>query len=196
MLFRSYTMVETMVDILEQKQAVFHYETEIIGYKSEDDRLIQLIDQHHEAWDADLFVINADAALFRGEVFKRKAFSTEKLNRMQWTMGYLTIYLGIDRKLPMVEHHNYYLGSNFEGYAKTVLKNPETLENPYYYVNVLSKNNPDCAPEGCEALFFVCPVPNLLHKADWSDKQKFVESILRDFSNTIQIGRASCRERV
>lgn len=182
-----YTMVETMVDILEQKQAVFHYETEIIGYKSEDDRLIQLIDQHHEAWDADLFVINADAALFRGEVFKRKAFSTEKLNRMQWTMGYLTIYLGIDRKLPMVEHHNYYLGSNFEGYAKTVLKNPETLENPYYYVNVLSKNNPDCAPEGCEALFFVCPVPNLLHKADWSDKQKFVESILRDFSNTIQV---------
>lgn len=52
-------------------------------------------------------------------------------------------------------------------------------------MNVVSKHNPACAPEGCEALLFVCPVPNLLYKTDWSDKQAIVNSIIDDFSQRI-----------
>jgi phytoene dehydrogenase-like protein len=50
---------------------------------------------------------------------------------------------------------------------------------------MLSKHNSDCAPEGCESLFFVCPVPNKLFKPDWSDKDSIVDSILTDFSKRI-----------
>ena len=52
-------------------------------------------------------------------------------------------------------------------------------------MNKLTEHNPQCAPEGCEALFFVCPVPNLLYKRDWPDKQVVIESILADFSERI-----------
>ena len=65
------------------------------------------------------------------------------------------------------------------------MRNPGTLEKPYYYVNVLSRYNPDCAPEGSEALFFVCPVPNLIYKPDWADKKEIIKSILDDFSERI-----------
>jgi len=97
----------------------------------------------------------------------------------------LTLYVGINRKLPLLEHHNYFIGNNYEEYARDVMVNPGTLEKPYYYVNVVSKHNPDCAPEGCEALFFVCPVPNLLYKNDWSDKEDIINSIIADFSERI-----------
>jgi len=100
-------------------------------------------------------------------------------------MGYLTIYLGIKCKLPQVNHHNYYLGSNFEEYGTNVSQNPDSLQKPYYYVNVVSKLNTDCAPEGCESLFFVCPVPNLLFKPSWEDKDQIVNSIIADFSKRI-----------
>ncbi|HQJ58850.1 MAG TPA: phytoene desaturase, partial [Bacteroidales bacterium] len=60
------------------------------------------------------------------------------------------------------------------------------LEKPYYYVNVISKNNPECAPDGCEALFFVCPVPNLIYKNNWQDKELIIESIITDFSERIK----------
>jgi phytoene dehydrogenase-like protein len=69
--------------------------------------------------------------------------------------------------------------------ADKVLKNPDTLQKPYYYVNLLSKHNPDCAPEACESLFFVCPDPNLPVKTDWSDKEAIVGSIISDFSERI-----------
>ena len=181
-----YTVVETLVHELLKQGATFHYDTEIIDYHSKGNQLVSLLDQNGKSWESDLFVINADAALFRGKVFKRKKYSEKKLAKMSWTMGYLTFYIGINKKLNEVEHHNYFLGNNFEEYSKEVLKNPNTLEKPYYYVNVVSKYNPECAPEGCEALFFVCPVPNMIYKSDWSDRDVIVNSIIADFSNRIQ----------
>ena len=180
-----YTIVTSLLNELLKLGATFNYKTEIIDYKSGNGKLISLIDQNGKAWHADIFVINADAAFFRGTVLRRKKFSPKKLSKMSWTMGYLTFYVGINKKLPQVEHHNYYLGNNYEQYAKVVMENPGTLEKPYYYVNVVSKHNPDCAPEGCEALFFVCPVPNLLYKTDWHDRHEIITSIIEDFSERI-----------
>ncbi len=180
-----YRIVEGLINELLKHDVKFNYNTEIDDYKGENGRLTALIDQTRKHYTADIFVINSDAAFFRGHVFKRKAFAEKRLKKMSWTMGYLTFYIGINTKLPQVEHHNYLLGNNYREYSKDVMKNPGTLEKPYYYVNVVSKYNPDCAPEGCEALFFVCPVPNLLYKSDWSDKKDIINSIISDFSKRI-----------
>lgn len=180
-----YTIVESLVDELKKLNVTFNYNTEIVDFTSENNKLTALTDQNGKTWQSDIFVINADAAFFRGSIFKRKEFSDNKLKKMSWTMGYLTFYVGVKAQLPQVEHHNYFLGDNYEDYARDVMKNPGTLEKPYYYVNVLSKHNADCAPEGCEALFFVCPVPNLLFKSDWSDKNDIIDSIIADFSERI-----------
>jgi phytoene desaturase len=65
------------------------------------------------------FVVNADAAMFRGRVFRRPAFSDEKLDRMQWTLAPLTIYLGVKGKMENIHHHNYFLGDrDYEPYSK------------------------------------------------------------------------------
>lgn len=181
-----YNIVTGLVAELEKLNITFDYNTEIVDFKGSNGKLTSLIDQNGKSWQADIFVINSDAAFFRGKVFKRKKFTENKLRKMSWTMGYLTFYVGLRTQLSQIEHHNYFLGNNYKNYAKDVMKNPGTLEKPYYYVNVLSKHNPECAPNGCEALFFVCPVPNLLFKKDWSDKQEIIDSIIADFSERIK----------
>jgi len=64
--------------------------------------------------------------------------------------------------------------------------NTEIVDKSYYYVNVLSRSNPGCAPEGCESLFFVCPVPDLSKKSSWDDRDKIVDSIIDDYSARIK----------
>ena len=182
-----YKIVEGLVDELKKANVTIHYNTEIKSFEDENRKLLALIDQNKKRWTSDVFLINSDAAWFRGNVFKREKYSDKKLDKMNWTMGYLTFYIGIKRKLPMVDHHNYYLGSNYEAYANNIMQNPDTLQKPYYYVNVLSKNNKECAPEGCESLFFVCPVPNLYFKQSWDDKDEIVNSIISDFSERIGV---------
>ncbi len=180
-----YKIVEGLVRELEKENVKFLFNTEIKGYSSMNGQLQSLTDSAGIQHQADIFLINADAAWFRGRIFNRQKYSENKLAKMNWTMGYLTFYLGLKCKLPEVNHHNYYLGNNFDEYAKNVMIHPGTLQKPYYYVNVLSKHNTDCAPEGCESLFFVCPVPNLYFKKDWSDKEQIVNSIISDFSERI-----------
>lgn len=181
-----YTIVTSLVNELSKHNVSFEYNTEIVDFKATNNKITSLTDQNGKTHEADIFVINADAALFRGTVLNRKKFSDKKLSKMTWTMGYLTFYVGVKTQLPQVEHHNYFLGDNYETYAKDVMVNPGILEKPYYYVNVLSKHNSECAPNGCEALFFVCPVPNLIYKTDWADKDEMINSILEDFSERIK----------
>jgi phytoene desaturase len=180
-----YKIIEGIVEELKKENVRIVYETEIKGFESTNGNLSSLVDQNNKRWTADIFVINADAAVFRGSVFGRAEFTTGKLDKKSWTMGPLTMYLGLKCKLPDVNHHNYYLGDNFREYADKVFKNPDSLQKPYYYVNVLSKHNPDCAPQGSESLFFVCPVPDLRFKPDWSDRDQIVDSIIDDFSGRI-----------
>lgn len=182
-----YKIVEGLVKELEKENVKIHYNVEITGYKGTGKRLNSLIDNSGNHWSADSILANADAAVFRNRILKRPSYSDQKMDKKNWTMGYLTIYLGIDIKLPQVHHHNYFLGSNYEDYATRVMREPGLLEKPYYYVNVLSKHNEECAPKGSESLFIVCPVPNLLHKPDWADKDKIIDSIIDDFSERVGI---------
>lgn len=183
-----YRITEGLVKELEKENVKIGYNTEIVAAETEGGRLLGLVDRTGRRFTADRYVINADAALFRGRVFGRKAYNEKKLGRMEWTMGMLTMYIGLDCRLPPgVALHNYYLGNDFRKYAGQVFRRTETEEKPYFYVNVISRHNSSCAPEGGEALFFVVPVPDLRFKPDWSDRDRIADTIIADFCRRIGV---------
>ncbi len=177
-----YKIVEGLLEEMKKMDITIHYNTEITGYEESNGTLSALIDADGKKWTADLFVINGDAAAFRHQVFQRPQFTEERLDRMKWTLAPFTMYLGVKGKIDSLEHHNYFLGDNFEDYANKIFKNQVSLEKPYYYVNVNSKFNEEMAPEGHENLFILCPVPDLRFKPDWSDKDKLADDIIADLS--------------
>jgi phytoene desaturase len=180
-----YNIVKGLLKLMEQQDIKIHYDTEIVDYKANGKTIDGFIDRKGRTWQADMYIVNSDAAWFRGKVFKRKSFSDKKLDGMHWTLAPYTMYLGIDGKVDNIQHHNYFLGTNFEDYANKIFKNSISLEKPYYYVNALSKFNPESAPEGCENLFILCPVPDLRYKPDWSDREELAANIIRDLSSRI-----------
>ncbi|HCE58692.1 MAG TPA: phytoene desaturase, partial [Prolixibacteraceae bacterium] len=115
-----YKIVEGLVNELEKAGVKITCNTEITGFSENAGKLDALIDKSGKTWKADAFLVNSDAAVFRNSVLKREKFSDEKMARMNWTMGYLTFYIGIKCKLPQVNHHNYYLGSNYEEYSNNI----------------------------------------------------------------------------
>ncbi len=178
-----YKIVEEIVRILEDREVEFIFNTEIIGIGNSNGKISELIDQNGKRWTADIFISNSDAASFRGLVLKRKKFSEDKLDKLHWTLAPFTIYLGVKGKIDKLIHHNYFLGNNFRGYADKIFTSSVSPHKPYYYVNALSKSEESCAPEGCENLFILCPVPDLRYKKDWHDKEELAENIINDLSN-------------
>ena len=180
-----YEIVRSIVKLLEERQVTIHYHTQVVDYLFEGGQLKALIDQHGHSWEADLFVVNADAAAFRGQVLEKPQYEEAKLDKYHWTLGPFTMYLGVEGKIPGLDHHNYFLGSNFKSYASTIFHTTEAPENPYYYVSVSSKSNPGSAPDGWENLFVLCPVPDLRHKPAWHDQQQLRDNIIQDLSRRI-----------
>lgn len=175
-----YRITQTIVSELKKRGVEIIYNTEITEFKTEGKVLKGFVDQNGRVWEADVYVANSDAAAFRGGVLKRKKFTEEKLDQMHWTLSPFTIYLGVKGKIDGLNHHNYFLGTNFKEYADTIFKTSLSPERPYYYVNVSSKSNPECAPEGCENLFILCPMPDLRYKQDWSDAEALADNIITD----------------
>ncbi len=180
-----YRLVEEILKILESWGVEIHYNTEIVGIGNNNGDLEELIDQNGKRWSADIIISNSDAASFRGKILGRKNYSDERLDKMHWTLAPFTIYLGVKGKVDKLAHHNYFLGSNFKGYADTIFTSSISPQKPYYYVNVLSKSDKECAPDGCENIYILCPVPDLRYKKDWSDKQELANNIISDLSKRV-----------
>ncbi len=180
-----YRIVRSLVKILESQDVKINYNTCIVDYRTKNGRLTQLVDLNGNAHEADIFIINADAALFRNKIFKRRKYSDRRLARMKWSMAPFTIYLGIKAKINNLYHHNYFLGTNLKDYSDRIFKNGAGLDRPYYYVNLASHINKESAPEGCESLFILCPVPNLMFRQHWDDRDEVADNIITDLSRRI-----------
>lgn len=180
-----YKIVEEIVKLLKERNVKFHFNTEIVSVGSQQSAVGSVTDKNGNEFFADIFVCNSDAAAFRGKVLGRENFSENKLDKMEWTLAPFTIYLGVKGSCENLHHHNYFLGNNFKEYADTIFTKSVSPEKPYYYVNVSSKSNPDCAPDGCSTIFILCPVPDLRYKKNWDDTNKLAYIIISDLSERI-----------
>ncbi|MNQ90579.1 zeta-carotene-forming phytoene desaturase [compost metagenome] len=70
----------------------------------------------------------------------------------------LLYYIGVNKKLPKLQHHNLFFETDFDTHAKAIYETQEWPENPLYYVCCPSKTDESVAPEGMENLFMLIPV--------------------------------------
>lgn len=177
-----YKLVEELLKLLSERGVEIIYNTEVTAIEESNGAVKSVIDQNGKKWNADIFISNSDAASFRGKILGREKFSEQKLDKMHWTLAPFTIHLGVKGKIENLEHHNYFLGSNFRGYADMIFTSSISPQKPYYYVNASSKSYAECAPEGCENLFILCPVPDLRFKNNWDDREELAQNIIDDLS--------------
>ncbi|MCY7349295.1 MAG: phytoene desaturase, partial [Cytophagaceae bacterium] len=83
----------------------------------------------------------------------------------------LLFYLGIDRRVEKLLHHNLFFDEDFGRHAHEIYTEPAWPERPLFYVSAPSKTDPSVAPDGQENLFILIPVaPNLDEPAGIREK--------------------------
>jgi len=70
----------------------------------------------------------------------------------------LLFYLGVDKKIPEIEHHNLFFDEDFDRHAIEIYEDAQWPTAPLFYVCCPSKTDNTVAPEGCENLFFLMPL--------------------------------------
>jgi phytoene desaturase len=87
-----------------------------------------------------------------------RQYTEDYWNKKTFAPSSLLFYIGFDKKLKNVRHHNLFFDTNFETHAEEIYDNPKWPSDPLFYVNFPSVTDPSMAPENCETGFFLIPI--------------------------------------
>ncbi len=70
----------------------------------------------------------------------------------------LMYYIGIDKRIEGLEHHNLFFDADFDQHAEEIYDRPQWPKNPLFYSTCASKTDKTVAPEGKENLVLLIPI--------------------------------------
>ena len=89
----------------------------------------------------------------------------------------LIFYLGIDRKVKNLHHHNLFFDEDLSDHGKEIYINPKWPKKPLFYVCAPSKTDSNVAPDGKENLFILMPIATDLDDND-ETRENYLKIIL------------------
>lgn len=87
-----------------------------------------------------------------------RQFSEKYWDARTFAPSSLLFYVGFDRKLDGIRHHNLFFDTDFEQHAREIYDQPSWPEDPLFYANFPSVTDRSMAPEGGETGFFLMPL--------------------------------------
>lgn len=91
----------------------------------------------------------------------------------------LLFYLGVNKKLPNLLHHNLFFDEDFELHAKEIYTTPKWPTSPLFYACVPSVTDASVAPAGMENLFLLMPLAPGVEDTEEKREQYFEMMINR-----------------
>ena len=83
----------------------------------------------------------------------------------------LLFYLGINKRLPRLKHHNLFFDRDFSVHSHEIYTDPAWPSDPLFYASAPSVTDASVAPEGSENIFLLIPVaPDLVDTEEMREK--------------------------
>jgi len=89
---------------------------------------------------------------------KYRNYDENYWDRKVFAPSCLLFYLGVNKKVPSIEHHNLFFDKDYELHAKEIYQDKKWPTDPLFYVCAPSKTDSSVAPEGHENLFILVPI--------------------------------------
>jgi phytoene desaturase len=130
---------------------------------------------HH----ADIVISGADYAHTDQKLLQKDAnYSDAYWDKRTMAPSSLLFYVGVNKKLNNLEHHNLFFDESLTEHGKTIYKDPSWPEKPLFYLSAPSLTDPSVAPEGSENLFFLIPLaPDL--QDDEATRDKYFDILVK-----------------
>ncbi|MFM7725122.1 MAG: phytoene desaturase family protein, partial [Flavobacteriales bacterium] len=87
-----------------------------------------------------------------------RSYSDEYWSNRVMSPSSLLFYIGVNRKVKGILHHNLFFDEPFDKHAEEIYDEPAWPQKPLFYLCCTSATDPSVAPEGKENLFILIPV--------------------------------------
>ena len=98
-------------------------------------------------------------------------YSEDYWNTRKMAPSSLLFYLGVNKKINNLQHHNLFFDADFDKHAVEIYENPTWPKDPLFYACCPSKTDNTVAPDGYENLFLLVPLaPDLEDSEEMREK--------------------------
>lgn len=178
-------IVKAMVSLAQEMGVHIELNTEVRKIHVENGRATRLITTNGE-WDADLVIANSDYRHTDQTLLDpaHRGYSFDYWEKRTMSPSSLLFYIGLNKTLPQVKHHNLFFDEDFDLHAQEIYENPKWPSKPLFYVSATSRTDASTAPEGHENLFFLVPLAPGLEDSE-EMREKYYHMIMERFEKHI-----------
>ncbi len=173
-------IIEGMVSLAKELGVEIKLETEVTQLIVPNGHVKTVLTNQGE-FSADIVIGAADYHHIEQQLIEKKKrdYSQEYWNKRTMAPSSLLFYLGINKKLKNIHHHNLFFDADFKKHAIEIYEKPAWPENPLFYVCAPSVTDNSVAPEGCENIFILIPLAPDLEDTESMREQYFEKVISR-----------------
>ncbi|AWX45538.1 All-trans-zeta-carotene desaturase [Flagellimonas maritima] len=153
-----YEIIKAMKNLAEELGVKIHTNSPVDVINVSNGK-VKGISSKGENIEADYVISGAD--YHHSETLLKKEYrqySESYWSKKTYAPSSLLFYVGFDKKLNNIEHHNLFFDTDFEKHAQEIYDDPQWPSNPLFYVNFPSVTDASMAPDGCETGFFLIPI--------------------------------------
>jgi len=176
-------IVSAMQHIAEENGAKFLFNTEVKKIEVKNNIAEEIITDQG-TFRTDFIVGNADYHHIDQALLDKpyRNYDDKYWNGRTMAPSCLLFYIGLDKKLKNVLHHNLFFDENFDDHAQEIYSNPQWPSKPLFYACCPSITDPSVAPENCENLFFLIPLAPGLKDSE-TKREEFFSLLVKRFND-------------
>jgi phytoene desaturase len=153
-----YSVIQGMEQLAKELGVTIHTNSNISKIIVKDKKAVALVVNGEEI-HADIILSGADYHHSETLLDKEhRQYSEKYWDKKTFAPSSLLFYVGFDKKLKNVEHHNLFFDVDFDVHASEIYDHPKWPEEPLFYANFTSLTNNDLAPKDGEKGFFLIPL--------------------------------------
>ncbi len=176
-------IIEGMVTLAESLGVTFEKNVEIskIGILN---GTAQGLHSNGQFFPADAIVAGADYHHVEQNLLPAayRQYSKKYWNSRVMAPSSLIFYLGVNKKLESLRHHNLFFDQDLSLHAQEIYETPRWPSKPLFYVCCPSKTDHTVAPAGVENLFILTPIAPGLKDSD-SLREKYFDLLMERLEN-------------
>lgn len=193
-------IIEGMVSLAKELGVKFETETNINGVTIKNGKVLSA-DSSSSSFDCDYLVASADYHHVDQHIMPEgyRNYSPDYWDKRTMAPSSLLFYIGLNKKLEGIKHHNLFFDEDFDLHAEEIYKNPKWPSKPLFYICCPSKTDSSIAPEGKENVFLLIPLAPDLEDSDQMREKYFniicdriIDKVGVDIRPMIEYKRSYC----
>ncbi len=154
-----FKIIEGMVRLAEEQGVQIRLNENVQSIYVPNGHATKVITQNAE-YEADVVVGGADYHHVEQQLLPEhsRQYNEKYWDKRVMAPSSLLFYLGVNKKLDNLHHHNLFFDTDFKQHAIEIYDQPQWPSNPLFYVCAPSVTDASVAPAGCENLFILIPL--------------------------------------